>query len=91
MTIGMCLSACYDKNYAGVEYGRECWCGDALNIGGGGDSTPAANVTAKDCSFTCPGNSTEYCGAGVRLSLYILKDELEKLQKSNATVSFKST
>ncbi|KAL2882243.1 hypothetical protein SGCOL_002512 [Colletotrichum sp. CLE4] len=91
MTISMCLSACYDNNYAGVEYGRECWCGDALNIGGGGDTAPAANVTAKDCSFTCPGNSTEYCGAGVRLSLYILKDELENLQKSNATVSFKST
>ncbi|OHF01835.1 WSC domain-containing protein [Colletotrichum orchidophilum] len=90
MTIGMCLSACYDKNYAGVEYGRECWCGDALNLGGSDGSTPAANVTAKDCSFTCPGNSTEYCGAGVRLSLYILKDELEKLQQSNATISFKS-
>ncbi|GKT41139.1 WSC domain-containing protein [Colletotrichum spaethianum] len=89
MTIDMCLSACYDKNYAGVEYGRECWCGNSLNLGGADESKPAANVTGTECSFTCPGNSTEFCGAGVRLSLYILTEELERLEKSNATVALK--
>ncbi|OLN86890.1 putative fungistatic metabolite [Colletotrichum chlorophyti] len=85
MTIDRCLGACYDKNYAGVEYGRECWCGNSLNLGGEGDTTRAANVTGTDCSFTCPGNSTQYCGAGVRISLYILTEELDRLRELNAT------
>lgn len=89
MTIDMCLGACYDNNYAGVEYGRECWCGNTLTLGGEGETKAAANVTGTECSFTCPGNSTEYCGAGVRMSLYILKEELKRLEKSNATISLK--
>ncbi|KAF9875011.1 WSC domain-containing protein [Colletotrichum karsti] len=85
MTINKCLSACYDKTYAGVEYGRECWCGDALSLGGADDTRAAANETSTDCSFKCPGNSTQLCGAGSRISLYILTEELEKLEKQNAT------
>ncbi|TID00360.1 putative fungistatic metabolite [Colletotrichum higginsianum] len=89
MTIDMCLNACYDTNYAGVEYGRECWCGDSLSLGGTDETRPAANVTGTECSFTCPGNSTQFCGAGVRMSLYILTEELERLEKSNSTLSLK--
>ena len=33
-------------------------------------SVPAANQL--DCSFTCPGDKYEYCGAGNRLQLYKL-------------------
>ncbi|KAK2055257.1 WSC domain-containing protein [Colletotrichum caudatum] len=89
MTIDMCLGVCYDKNYAGVEYGRECWCGNSLNLGGVDQSKPAANVTGAECSFTCPGNGTEFCGAGTRLSLYILTEELKRLEKVNSTASLK--
>lgn len=82
MTIDRCLQKCSDAstddlkyNYAGVEYGRECWCGDKLRLDGGQDAeTPGKNVTNTECDFLCPGNSTQYCGAGVRLSLYVLKD-----------------
>ncbi|KAL0943409.1 WSC domain-containing protein [Colletotrichum truncatum] len=87
MTIDKCLEVCYDRTYAGVEYGRECWCGDALNLGGADDTRPAANETGTDCSFTCPGNSTQFCGAGSRISLYILTEELELLKKQNGTIS----
>lgn len=65
MTIEKCLSDCYNYAYAGVEYGRECWCGNTLNTAPG-----FKNTTDSDCSFTCPGNSTEFCGAGNRLNLY---------------------
>lgn len=65
MTIEKCLSNCYNYAYAGVEYGRECWCGNTLNTAPG-----FMNTTDSDCSFTCPGNSTEFCGAGNRLNLY---------------------
>ena len=60
--------------YAGVEYGRECWCGSKLNIAGDAGATPAANVTEStpgdECDFVCPGNSSEFCGSGGKLSLF---------------------
>ncbi|KAF4813178.1 WSC domain-containing protein 2 [Colletotrichum siamense] len=87
MTINKCLSACSDKLYAGVEYGRECWCGNSLNYGGSGGTTMAANVSSSDCSFKCPGNSTQFCGAGVRLNLYILRTEYARLQNLAGTSS----
>ncbi|KAJ9144046.1 WSC-domain-containing protein [Pleurostoma richardsiae] len=70
MTIETCLSLCWMYNYAGVEYGSECWCGNALDFAGYTGATPGANVSDSECSFTCPGNSSEYCGAGLRLSMY---------------------
>jgi WSC domain len=56
--------------YAGVEYGRECWCGNSLNFNGNPGATPGQNVSDSQCNFECPGNSSEFCGAGVRLNLY---------------------
>lgn len=70
MTIEMCLSTCYKYKWAGVEYGRECWCGDALDLASYNGGNAGKNVSNTECSFLCPGNNTEYCGAGVRLSLY---------------------
>jgi hypothetical protein len=34
MTIEKCLAECWMYAYAGVEYGRECWCGNTLNWAG---------------------------------------------------------
>ncbi|GAB0138052.1 hypothetical protein EsDP_00006299 [Epichloe bromicola] len=74
MTINMCLQTCWKYNYAGVEYGRECWCGNKVNYGGRAATTPGKNVTNSQCNFLCPGNKTEYCGSQVRLSLYSRKN-----------------
>ena len=65
MTIEKCLSDCWMYQYAGVEYGRECWCGNSLNLAAG-----AMNVSDEKCGFTCPGNGSEYCGSGGHLSLF---------------------
>ncbi|CZR57380.1 related to beta-1,3 exoglucanase precursor [Phialocephala subalpina] len=65
MTIEMCASDCSGYSYFGVEYGGECYCGNTL----ASTSTLAA---LSDCSFICPGNSYEYCGAGNRLEMYLL-------------------
>jgi hypothetical protein len=57
--------------YAGIEYGRECWCGDTLDLGGNRSAvTVAAKVVDSECDFRCPGNQAEFCGGRVRLSLY---------------------
>lgn len=60
MTIEMCAADCNGFSMFGVEYGQECYCGNTLEAG----SVKVANQN--DCSFTCPGNKTEYCGAGNR-------------------------
>lgn len=74
MTPKLCLERCWEFNYAGVEYGRECWCGDELNFAGNEGATPGRNVTDSECNFLCPGNEDYFCGAGSRLSLYIKKE-----------------
>ncbi|KZZ91035.1 Carbohydrate-binding WSC [Moelleriella libera RCEF 2490] len=74
MTIEYCLQTCWMYNFAGVEYGRECWCGNKINLTPNGSTQPTRNATSTDCNFLCPGNQTEYCGAGVRLSMYTLKN-----------------
>ncbi|KEI38605.1 uncharacterized protein L969DRAFT_62718 [Mixia osmundae IAM 14324] len=63
MTIEKCMAAAASSSYryAGVEYARECWAGNV---------TQPAQAPEGDCSFTCTGNSLEYCGAGNRLTLY---------------------
>lgn len=64
MTVHVCLNACLHVNdsYAGLEYGRECWCGSELQ----------KPDTSNDCNMPCLGNSTEICGGNWALSLYHL-------------------
>ncbi|KAL8790506.1 MAG: hypothetical protein Q9195_006337 [Heterodermia aff. obscurata] len=63
LTVERCAAACKDYSLFGVEYGRECYCGNALNAG-----SVAAPVS--DCSFPCAGSASETCGAGNRLDVY---------------------
>lgn len=65
MTESKCIGFCDQKGYsfAGVEYGRECWCG--YEIGSG-----SSQVAESDCSFPCAGGSSEPCGAGDRLNIF---------------------
>ncbi|KAG5914728.1 hypothetical protein E4U53_004607, partial [Claviceps sorghi] len=74
MTIDMCLRACWQYAYAGVEYHRECWCGNILNYAGHGAATrPGKKVADSDCDFSCAGNKTESCGSTAHLSVYARK------------------
>ncbi|OWP06175.1 hypothetical protein B2J93_814 [Marssonina coronariae] len=47
--------------YAGLEYGEECFCGASVN-----------NIQAdeSDCNQPCTGDSSEICGAFDRISIY---------------------
>jgi len=63
MTLESCEAICAGYLYWGVEYGGECYCGNSFNAG-------SVNATDSDCSFLCPGNNLEFCGAGDRLSTY---------------------
>ncbi|KAF9696805.1 hypothetical protein EKO04_005426 [Ascochyta lentis] len=65
MTESSCIGFCNGKGYAyaGIEYGRECYCDNRILDTG---------VLKEDseCSFPCPGSSTEPCGAGNRMSIF---------------------
>ncbi|KAH6682060.1 WSC domain-containing protein [Halenospora varia] len=63
MTVPKCAAACSGYTWFGVEYGRECYCGNTINKG----SVP---TDVSECSFTCPGDETTFCGAGNRLDMY---------------------
>ncbi|KAH7003124.1 WSC domain-containing protein, partial [Fusarium venenatum] len=69
MTVDTCLDKCGNYKYAGVENGRDCYCGNTVNwqglIGQG------KNVTMTDCNINCPGNSLAYCGGLAKMNLYI--------------------
>ncbi|KAJ4315651.1 hypothetical protein N0V94_005848 [Neodidymelliopsis sp. IMI 364377] len=63
MSVAKCAKFCSQFDLFGVEYGRECWCGNTRDSG-------STKVDSSECSFTCPGNDAEKCGAGDRLNIY---------------------
>ena len=63
MTLESCASFCQGHRYFGTEYGVECYCGDTFESG-------SVAALLDDCSMTCAGNRSEFCGAGNRLSVY---------------------
>jgi Glyoxal oxidase N-terminus/WSC domain len=67
-TAGNCLSQCSKFGYGagGMEYGRECWCGDEASV----KSLGRTFAPDTDCNMPCPGNASTLCGSGDRLSYY---------------------
>lgn len=57
MTKTLCANYCGGLGYplAGVEFGRECYCGPALTNG-----ATMTFTSWKDCSSTCSGNGTRH-------------------------------
>ena len=65
MTVETCTSICAQGNntIAGIEYGTQCFCGNALTY-------EATEVIDSSCASPCSGNSSEICGGANRLSLF---------------------
>ena len=66
MTPAKCMSFCGSKQYqyAGVEYGTECYCSGSLQNG--------ASLDRKaQCSMTCGGNPSIICGGPGALNLFV--------------------
>ncbi|KAJ9123152.1 hypothetical protein QFC22_001345 [Naganishia vaughanmartiniae] len=65
-SISVCTAICGQMGYeyAGAEYGQECYCGNAYNGDGG-------QVFAdSDCEIPCPGDNKQACGNAWRIALY---------------------
>ncbi|KAL0943523.1 LysM domain-containing protein [Colletotrichum truncatum] len=66
MSVGYCADYCLRQKgtvHFGVEFGRECWCGNNLGIG-------AVAAPSVECNMACAGNSREKCGAANRINVY---------------------
>lgn len=68
LTPKLCFDACAEFGYsaAGLEYGVECYCGDAANLAAAGSTY----VAETECTNPCAGNGTNICGGPARLSMY---------------------
>ncbi|KAF2728292.1 WSC-domain-containing protein [Polyplosphaeria fusca] len=68
MTVGGCTDTCRAKGYqfAGLEYARECWCGDDLRVPG----RPVQGIPKiSGCNMICTGDGGAFCGGPDRLKL----------------------
>lgn len=87
MTIDLCLDICEDQGYkfAGLEYGNECMCGNALKQG--------VSYTSSDwdCWMPCAGDATETCGAGWRMMTYERTTDIEYCDESTSAPLASST
>ncbi|KAF2083635.1 hypothetical protein K490DRAFT_22228, partial [Saccharata proteae CBS 121410] len=72
LTPSLCLSICSGSSsstsnhryqYAGLEYGSECWCADYLDV----LSTRLGNGS---CDVECGGEVGTACGGALAISLY---------------------
>lgn len=56
-SIQICTAACFSLGYhlSGTEFSDECYCDTELRNG-------ATSEPLTDCSMTCSGNSSEFCG-----------------------------
>ncbi|KAI0432137.1 WSC domain-containing protein [Xylaria sp. FL1042] len=70
MTVEKCLDFCARGNanahayrLAGLEYSRECWCGDELN-------SLSVQLADAACDTPCDGANSTACGGALRLTLY---------------------
>jgi hypothetical protein len=62
-TYESCSTFCNGYMYFGVEYGAECYCGNALPLS-------AIPHPDSECNMPCAGNSKQVCGAGGRLTVF---------------------
>ncbi|KAL1955711.1 hypothetical protein VTO42DRAFT_8183 [Malbranchea cinnamomea] len=63
MTIDFCADFCQAYRFFGLEYGRECFCGNT-------QSSESTLVADSECSMPCGGDGSKICGASNRLSVY---------------------
>jgi len=66
LTVEACIDTCNAKGLAlaGVEFGQECFCGNAIE----GDQ---GLISRSSCDTACTGNSKELCGGANAINLYL--------------------
>lgn len=63
MTVSMCLNFCSKYRFAGLEWSRECWCGNEINL-------RSSRQNDSECDMACPASKDLSCGGNLKLSVY---------------------
>jgi hypothetical protein len=61
MTIAKCAQNCEGYAFFGTQWSQECFCGN---------NPPTQTAPESECNMPCAGDSSQLCGAGMRLSVY---------------------
>ncbi|KAL8304189.1 hypothetical protein RB597_004539 [Gaeumannomyces tritici] len=68
MTVQACIDFCdggeKPYKYAGLEFSRECWCGNRLSV-------LATKFDDSECNTACDGDQKSVCGGPMKLSVYV--------------------
>ncbi|KAK1545521.1 WSC domain-containing protein [Colletotrichum paranaense] len=80
MTLEKCAAFCDGNTFFGVEYSRECWCGNSFAAG-------SVAAPSSQCSMKCMGNQFQYCGEGNRLSVYTIGSATQSSSSSSSASS----
>lgn len=67
MSVSYCLTFCGTSKYAGLEYGRECYCSPYLN-------SLSKQLPDANCTKPCASDPTQICGGDLALTLYVHKN-----------------
>ncbi|KAI4941281.1 hypothetical protein J4E91_010858 [Alternaria rosae] len=81
MTVASCTSICAKAGYeiAAMEYSYQCFCDNAVRMGG----KPASSES--ECNTKCAGNQAETCGGPNRMSIYSSQDPLKVVKVPTPT------
>lgn len=75
MTFAKCVNYCSGQGFsmAGVEWSRECYCGNMLMNGA------ALSKTSSNAGMVCSGDASSMCGASAALTLFVLPSSVAQL------------
>ena len=73
-----CARYCYERKFpfAGVQFGRECFCGDTVD--------PSHKIDEDKCDNACPGNDGKKCGGYLAMNIYKTKFQNPKVLKEES-------
>jgi len=88
MTISGCIKSCAASGYtlAGAQFGKECWCGSALNTAGG-----AGKLSAGGCDMPCAGDASQTCGGNYFMNVFAMTSGTGTKPSTSAVTSYAAT
>ncbi|KEP51966.1 glycoside hydrolase family 16 protein [Rhizoctonia solani 123E] len=83
LTTTSCIKSCAASGYkfAGTQFSKECWCGNALNTTGG------AGQPSEACDMLCSGDSDQVCGGNYKINLFAANSGQTSTTTSTAAYS----
>ncbi|PAA76877.1 hypothetical protein BOX15_Mlig023956g1, partial [Macrostomum lignano] len=79
MSVERCGRLCSSYRYFGVQFSKECWCGNSYGKHG--------KRPGRECNMACRGNSREKCGSHWRNNVYATRSTGSRCKRVRSTPS----